>query len=69
MNREHFILTLCREAGELGVEATVIEQWEADHACCCAFQVTRAAAGERQTVETIRRCMDLPRPQASMPGT
>jgi hypothetical protein len=63
MNREQFILTLCREAGEPGAEASVIEQWETDHACCCAFHATQGAAGDRQTVETIRRCMGLPRPE------
>jgi hypothetical protein len=63
MNREQFILALCREAGERGAEASVVEQWEADHACCCAFQATQGAAGDRQTVENIRRCMGLPRPE------
>jgi hypothetical protein len=63
MNREQFILALCREAGEPGAEASVVEQWEADHACCCAFRATQGAGGDRQTVETIRRCMGLPRPE------
>jgi hypothetical protein len=63
MNREEFILALCREAGEPGAEAIMLEQWEANHACCCAFHATQAAAGDRATTEAIRRCMGLPCPQ------
>jgi hypothetical protein len=62
MDRGQFILTLCREAGERGAEASVIEQWEADHGSCCAVNAALAAAGDRQTVETIRGCLGLSRP-------
>ncbi len=64
MDRRQLILALCREAGGTDTETSLIEQWEADHACCCAFHVVRAVAGDRRTLEAIRRCMGIPLPTA-----
>ena len=59
MDRGSLIVALCREAGGTDTETELVEHWEANHACCCAFHAARAGAGDRQALEAIRRCMGL----------
>ena len=60
MERRDLIVDLCREAGETGSEKEAVEQWEADHACCCTLHADHAAEGDRETLTNIRACMGLP---------
>jgi hypothetical protein len=38
----------------------LVEDWEANHACCCALHLDYAAQGDTKTLNTIRTCMGLP---------
>ncbi len=60
MERGDFILELCREAGDPGSDKEAVEQWEADHACCCTLHVEKAAQGDGATLANVRACMGLP---------
>ncbi len=60
MERRELILELCRQAGDTGPEDEIIEDWEANHACCCNVYVGNAARGHIATLNEIRRCMGLP---------
>lgn len=60
MERRELILELCSEAGDSGQEDQIIEDWGANHACCCNFYVDNAAQGDVATLNEIRRCMGLP---------
>ncbi len=59
MGRRELILELCRQAGDTGPEDEIIEDWEANHACCCNFYVGNAARGHVATLNEIRTCMGL----------
>jgi hypothetical protein len=58
--RPEFIIALCHEAGDTGHSEVLVEDWEANHACCCALHLERAAQGDTKTLNTIRACMGLP---------
>jgi len=60
MERRDFILGLCHEARHTGPEDEIIEEWEANHACCCNLYVDKAAQGDVATLNDIRACMGLP---------
>jgi len=60
MERRDFILELCHEARHTGPEDEIVEEWEANHACCCNFYVDSAAQGDIATLYEIRKCMGLP---------
>ncbi len=60
MERRDLIVELCREAGDTRSEAAAVEDWEADHACCCTLHVEKAARGDAGTLHNIRACMGLP---------
>jgi hypothetical protein len=34
--RQEFIIALCQEAGDTAPPDVLVEDWEANHACCCA---------------------------------
>jgi hypothetical protein len=57
--RQELIIALCREAGETGSPDALIEDWEANHACCCALHLDRATQGDPKTLNAIRTCMGL----------
>lgn len=59
MERRDLILELCHEAGDTGSEDEIIEEWEANHACCCNLYVGNAAQGDVDTLNKIRTCMGL----------
>jgi hypothetical protein len=61
--RQEFIMALCQEAGGTGPPAVLVEDWEANHACCCALHLDHAAQGDRKTLNTIRTCMGLEKVQ------
>ncbi len=63
MERRDLIVELCREAGDTRLEAEAVEDWEADHACCCTLHVEKAARGDAGTLHNIRACMGLPLPR------
>lgn len=58
--RQEFIIALCQEAGDTGPPDVLVEDWEANHACCCALHLDHAAQGDTKTLNTIRTCMGLP---------
>ena len=58
--RQEFIMALCQEAGVTGPTDVLVEDWEANHACCCALHLDHAAQGDSKTLNTIRTCMGLP---------
>lgn len=60
MERRDLILELCREVGETGFEDDIVEEWEANHACCCNLYIDNAAQGDAATLNKIRTCMGLP---------
>ena len=60
MARQDCSVALCQEAGDTDAEETLIETWEADHACSCALYVDSAARGDITTLNLIRTCMGLP---------
>ena len=60
MERQDCIVALCQETGDIGPEETMVDTWEADHACCCSLYVDRAAQGDIATLNSIRTCMGLP---------
>ncbi len=60
MERRKLIIELCREAGDNGPEDYIVEDWEADHACCCNFYVDNASQGDIVRLNEIRTCMGLP---------
>ena len=57
--RQEFIIALCQEAGDTGPPDVLVEDWEANHACCCALHLDHAAQGDTKTLNTIRTCMGL----------
>jgi hypothetical protein len=61
MRREDIVSRLCREAGESGTEAELVEAWEASHGCCCSLHVEKAASGEATVLANVRACMGLDR--------
>jgi hypothetical protein len=58
--RQDLIIALCQEAGDTGPLDVLVEDWEANHACCCALHLDYAAQGDTKTLNTIRTCMGLP---------
>jgi hypothetical protein len=60
MGRRDLILELCHEAGDSGPEYEIVEDWEANHACCCNLHIDNAAQGDGAMLSEIRRCMGLP---------
>lgn len=60
MERRELILDLCHEAGDTGSENEIVEEWKANHACCCDLHVDKAAQGDVATLNKIRTCMGLP---------
>ena len=61
--RQEFIMALCQEAGVTGPTDVLVEDWEANHACCCALHLDHAAQGDRTALNTIRTCMGLEKVQ------
>ena len=59
MKIREFVLELCHEAGDGGSEDEIMEEWEANHACCCRLRVGDAARGDMATLSKIRLCMGL----------
>lgn len=57
--RQALIIALCQEAGDTGSPDALIEDWEANHACCCALHLDQAAQGDPKTLNAIRTCMGL----------
>jgi hypothetical protein len=39
---------------DIGPPQVLVEDWEANHACCCALHLERAAQGDTKTFNTIR---------------
>ncbi len=60
MGRRDLILELCHEAGDRSPEYEIVEDWEANHACCCNLYIDNAAQGDVAMLSEIRRCMGLP---------
>ncbi len=60
MEPRDLILELCHESGDIGPEYEIVEEWEANHACCCNLHVYNAAQGDVATLNEIRTCMGLP---------
>ncbi len=60
MGRRDLILELCDEAGDRGPKYEIVEDWEANHACCCNLYIDNAAQGDGTMLSEIRRCMGLP---------
>lgn len=60
MERRDLILELCREVGETGFEDEIVEECEANHACCCNLNVGNAVQGYVDTLNKISTCMELP---------
>ena len=58
--RQEFMIALCQEAGDTGPTDVLVEDWEANHACCCALHLDHAMRGDPKTLNTIRTCMGLP---------
>jgi len=59
--RQELIIALCQEAGDTGSPEVLVEDWEVNHACCCALHLDHAAQGDTKTLNTIRTCMGLPK--------
>ena len=59
MEFRDLILELCHEAGGAGPENELVEEWEADHACCCKLHVYKVSQGDLSVLNNIRRCMGL----------
>ncbi len=57
--RQEFIIALCQEAGDTGPPDVLVEDWEANHACCCALHLGHAVQADPKTLNTIRTCMGL----------
>ena len=58
--RQEFIMTLRQEAGDTGPPDVLVEEWEANHACCCALHLDRAAQGDTKTLNIIRTYIRSP---------
>ena len=67
--RQEFIIALCQEAGETGPLDVLVEDWEANHACCCALHLDHAVQGDPKTLHTIRTCMGLPGVSSTLLGS
>ena len=65
--RQEFIMALCREAGGTGPPDVLVEDWESNHACCCALHLDHAAQGDLKPLNTIRTCMGLEKVQGQPP--
>jgi len=59
--RQELIVALCQEAGDTGSPVVLVEDWEVNHACCCALHLDHAAQGDTKTLNIIRTCMGLPK--------
>lgn len=59
IDRRKLILELCHEAGETATDDEILQDWEADHACCCSLHAANAALGDIATLNNIRACMGL----------
>ena len=59
MERRDLILELCHKSGDTGPEEEIVEEWEANHACCCTLHVDKAAHGDVAILDRIRTCMGL----------
>lgn len=59
MEGRDLILELCHEAGDVGSEDEIVKEWEANHACCCNFNIDNASQGDVDTLKKIRTCMGL----------
>jgi hypothetical protein len=57
--RQELIIALCQEAGDTGATDVLVEDWEVNHACCCALHLEHAVQGDTKTLNTIRTCMGL----------
>jgi hypothetical protein len=57
--RQELIIALCQEAGDTGPTDVLVEDWEVNHACCCALPLEHAVQGNTKTLNTIRTCMGL----------
>src|SRR6266581_9437288 len=44
--RQEFIIALCQEAGDTGPPDVLVEDWEANHACCCALHLGHAVQAD-----------------------
>jgi len=64
--RQELVIALCQEAGDTGSPDIVVDEWEANHACCCALHLDHAAQGDSKTLNTIRTCMGLPKVSSSL---
>ena len=58
--RQKLIIALCQEAGDTDSPEVLVEDWEANHACCCALHLDHVAQGDTKTLSSIRTCMGLP---------
>jgi hypothetical protein len=67
--RQAFIIALCQEAGDTGPPDVLVEDWEANHACCCALHLDHAVQGDPKTLHTIRTCMGLPGVSSTLLGS
>ena len=43
--QQEFIIALCQEAGDTGPPDVLVEDWEANHACCCALHLDTQRRG------------------------
>ena len=59
MEIRDLIIELCHEAGDGGSDDEIMEEWKANHACCCRLRVDEAVQGDMATLSKIRLCMGL----------
>ena len=59
MEIRELILELCCEAGDTGPGNDIVNEWEADHGCCCKLNAENAARGNVAVLHQIRLCMGL----------
>ena len=59
MEIRELILELCHEAGDGSSDDEIMEEWKANHACCCLLHLYKAAEGDRLVLSNVRRCMGL----------
>ena len=67
--RQACMIALCQEAGDTGPPDVLVEDWEANHACCCALHLDHAVQGDPKTLHTIRTCMGLPGVSSTLLGS
>jgi hypothetical protein len=67
--RQEFIIALCQEAGDTGPPDVLVEDWEANHACCCALHLDYAVQGDpTQDAEHHSHLHGAPRGVVNTPG-